>query len=195
MAKSITCVNNLKSNGTAISFYNDDFNGFYPLTYNYLDGNERWYRTLLLLKYVPRGHYVNLGNSTTPAVNKSVFICSTDYDLIDNKILDYGGYLGSYGPNLCIFRQYTTSADPRNCKMTKIKVPSGTVILGESAVNRVPFASRTQDKLNITWYSSNNQSFSLPQRWKHNRIQNLLFADYHVKGINYSEWPQMIIQP
>jgi len=194
-AKRILCVNNLKSNGTAISFYTDDFKGFYPLSYNYLDTNERWYRTLYLLGYVERKDYVNLGDGSTKAVNNSVFICSTDYDVIDNKILYYAGYLGSYGPNQCLFLQYTSSSSPKNFSTAKVKDVSDTVVLGESAVNRVAYASRTQEKLNITWYASNNQSFSYQQRWKHNRIQNLLFADYHVEGISYSDWPNMTIQP
>ncbi|MEI6421316.1 MAG: prepilin-type N-terminal cleavage/methylation domain-containing protein [Lentisphaerota bacterium] len=195
-AKRILCVNNLKSNGTAISFYTDDFNGFYPLSYNYLDGNERWYRTVYLLGYVERKDYVNLGDGSTKAVNNSVFVCSTDYDLIDNKILDYGGYLGSYGPNKCLFLSPATSTSPKNFSTAKVKDVSDTVVLGESAVNQQSFvAPRTQDRLNITWSSSSNQSFSYRQRWKHNKIQNLLFADYHVEGISYSDWPNMTIQP
>jgi len=191
-AKKILCVNNLKSNGTAISFYTSDFNEYYPLSYNSGDINERWYKTVCNLGYMDVKNAVNV--IANPAVNNSVFICPTDYDMIDNKHLHYAGYYGSYGPNLILFPQ-KNAVNITNYKATNVKDVSKTVLLGESSVNRVPYASRGQGELNIYWANINSQTFSYQERWKHKRTQNLLFSDTHVEGITYSDWTNMIIKP
>ncbi len=51
-ARRTSCSNNLKTTGTIICFYNNDFDGFYPLDYNYLDGTERWEKTVCTLGYL-----------------------------------------------------------------------------------------------------------------------------------------------
>ena len=186
-ARKILCVNNLKTSGSAITCYNSDFDAYYPLSYNV--GTERWYKTVCDLGYLEMKHYNNV--NANPAVNDSVFICSWDYAIIDNKYLNYGGYRGSYGPNCNIFLQKTSGNPVSNYKMTNLKAYSKTLLLGESAVNHNPYASREQADLNIP----NNTYFGYPERWKHNRIQNLLFADIHVAGINYSENSKVILVP
>lgn len=188
-ARKTSCANNLKSIGTVICFYNNDFNGCYPLAYNYLDGTERWEKTVCKLGYLNMKNYNNV--YANPTVNDSIFICYTDYAIIDNKYLNYGGYRGSYGPNINIIVQSTAGSPIKNYKMTKIKRPSITLVLGESAVNRNPYASRGSQDLNI----STSTDFSYTQRWKHDRIQNLLLADLHVSGILYPDCTNVLIIP
>ncbi len=134
-------------------------------------------------------HYNN--EYANPTVNDSIFICYTDYAIIDNKYLNYGGYRGSYGPNNNIIVQSTAGNPIKNYKMTKIKTPSNTLVLGESAVNRDPYASRSSQDLNINTAAD----FSYTQRWKHDRIQNLLFADLHCAGILYTDCTKITILP
>jgi len=183
-AKSILCTNNLKSIGTTISYYNNDFDGFYPQSYP-----VRWYYTICILGYLEMKNYNNV--VPNPANPSSIFVCAKDYDLIDNKYLYYGGYHGSYGPNILLIAQ-----NQPNFKMTIAKKnTSKTILFGESATNRNPYASRSGNDLNIFWSLITNQSFSYPERWKHNKIQNTLYVDNHVEGIEFSDWTNVIVRP
>ncbi|MFA6567021.1 MAG: prepilin-type N-terminal cleavage/methylation domain-containing protein [Victivallales bacterium] len=189
-AKKIVCANNLKTLGTTIGFYVNDWNDYYPQSYP-----GRWYDSVCQLGYLDMKNYNNV--KSNPAKPDSVFICTKDYEVIDNKYLNYTGYSGSYGPNKSLFSEYTPPLGNliSNYKITIAKNPSKTVLLGESAVNRNPYASRGQGDINIVWVAINNQTFSYPERWKHNKIHNLVYADTHVDGIAYSEWPNVIVKP
>jgi prepilin-type N-terminal cleavage/methylation domain-containing protein len=197
-AKKILCANDLKTNGAAISFYLTDFNEYIPYCYNNLNTLERWYKSVCDLGYLEMKNYDNV--MAKPAVNASCFICSVDYDLIDNKTLGYGGYYGSYGPNINLFQQRTAGWPVPQSKMSIIKSVSNTLMLGESAVNHTPNPptgnpSRNQGEINISWITVNNQTFSYAERWKHSRVQNVLFADTHVDGLTYSDWTNVICKP
>lgn len=187
-ARSITCLNNLKSNTSAIQFYAGDYNDLLPLCRNTplaegKDGKAFWSELLLTYGYLPGG--------------KSL-ICPilVDYTVYTKQIYkakpgfvrgaaNYGedAMQFSYGMNLYLGNGITYPY----IKMGKINRPASKILLGDST-NSIQNASYAA----IVY--STDPSGRLYPGW-HNSSANLTFNDGHavntktpvtgIEGSNY----------
>ncbi len=192
-ARRAICGNNEKQCFYGISMYASDY-GYYPQVYP-----SPWNKKLCAEGYLSMGNWNAIDGNYVPAKPPSAFICPTDFDLHvgdpaaspawPDKWLYYGGYRGSYGPNNCIFKMY----NPPHVTIPYIHIAqvsdlSNTIMLGEAATPH-PTTPIDQGFLNISWYGSfASSTFRFVQRWKHNGMQNILFADGHVTPIDYGSW-------
>jgi len=198
-ARQATCMNNLKQLGLAITMYTNDYNEYFPCIYA-----PSWYYTLSNFKYVPPSEYTKLygdglaRNPKTPCV----FVCPTDLGLNyhyisaawgwQKKFLYYGGYTGSYGANWQLFTYPVPTV-----KLSKVKRPSQTLLLGESSL-----FSETGGQGDLNFWDET--ALDMKDRYKHGisigneiipGIQNILFVDGHVEGVNYNNRKSVIVVP
>lgn len=187
-ARAITCLNNLKSNTSAIQFYAGDYNDLLPLCRNTplaegRDGKAFWSELLLTYGYLPGG--------------KSL-ICPilVDYTVYTKQIYkakpgftrgaaNYGedAMQFSYGMNVYLGNGITYPY----IKMGKINRPASKILLGDST-NSTQSASYAGIS-----YSTDNSARLYPG-W-HNSSANLTFTDGHavntktpvtgIEGSNY----------
>jgi prepilin-type N-terminal cleavage/methylation domain-containing protein/prepilin-type processing-associated H-X9-DG protein len=186
--RQIACMANQRQLMIALSMYIADENGSYPRRLG-------WERRLCDMNYLPIQNWNAIGAAFTPARPPSVYICMTDFNLHAGNPpahpagwLYYGGYFGSYGSNGALF---VGTTEPY-VRATAVSQPAATLLLGESAVNE-PIDFRGETRINIRYAPGPlaaypfTHSFFLEQRWKHNGLQNILFADGHVKSIDYAQ--------
>ena len=171
-ARAITCLNNLKSNTSAIQFYAGDYNDLLPLCRNTplaegKDGKAFWSELLLTYGYLPGG--------------KSL-ICPilVDYTVYTKQIYkakpgfargaaNYGedAMQFSYGMNLYLGNGSTYPY----IKMGKIKRPSSKILLGDSTN-----ADETYSYAKMEY--TTGASTRLYPGW-HNSSANITFTDGH----------------
>jgi len=202
-ARQATCMNNLKNLGIAVLMYAGDYDEILPPMCS--SNGDTWCKILCSLKYIPMNELQKL-NIEGPGKNPKIpciFVCPTDlalnYHYISGygwvrKWLYYGGYTGSYGPNWHLF-PWAVYGPFR--KLSIVKKSSQTLLLGESSL-----FSETggQDYINF-W---DETALDMKDRYKHGisigneiipGIQNILFVDGHVEGVNYNNRKSVIVVP
>ena len=177
MAKTITCLSNMKQIGYALSNYLDDNNEiFHPAALNYPSNPDVWWPGLYL-------QYLSLDKAKTNAQKYSrtgVFACPTQ------KIWDGDTncrYV-SYGYNAYLFGdQYYNPVDlgsgyPKptpqpGVKISQIKTPSAQLTHVDTW------------RGNNTGFSNCNLNYYTEICMRHNKSSNVLYADGHVNTESY----------
>lgn len=179
-AQTIACASNLKQNAAALTFYIDDYRGFYPLEQN----SERYTWGMYLMTYLGKQSFNdivsirgNLNNNPPKGLNKiQTLVCSanTAFSTFNQKSSGLWPYIGNYIVNNHIMRSRldTNAFYKRGCNISEIKNPSQ---LGMMWDGGGPYAgASTGAKNGITWLKTTNVTGR-----PHNKSTNILYTDGH----------------
>lgn len=194
-AKSISCVNNVKSVATMMNFYSSDNDEWLPTWQMRLPDGEyaRWYS--LLNPYVKRDSDAN--KEVNEGVIAKVMFCPA---ISWGVTGDYGGvgeYYG-YGVNIYMYHPNGWVDLDLSVKLSQIKSSSTKILLGDNAVSDVPdmavnWAGRGAiyfPNETIGTVSHGNMQERVLSRTKHNQTKNLAFADGHVSNVQIEAMQQ-----
>ncbi|HOC02774.1 MAG TPA: DUF1559 domain-containing protein [Candidatus Ratteibacteria bacterium] len=170
-ARQVVCMNNLKQLGTAFMFYFQDWNEYFPMTW---DGNLYWHLQI--------GPYISRITGTgweEYQKRPTVLLCPSDKKMLAKfSNAPRGGI--SYGMNYYLGINYNPDPPSRRFhKLSEIKKPSKFVLLGETDYNYI-LAGYSQATLHS--YTGPYPS-GLP--YYHGGGNNFLFLDGHVEWLNY----------
>lgn len=168
-ARSTLCINKMKQIGQAMICYIDENRDYFPP----LNGAYKWNRQLVYTGYLPDSNWPTTSESGSIASDNSIFLCPTDYATDTNKIFYFAGYWGSYGVNYVIMPN--TPPYTNRLSVFNSLNPSKLILMAESATN-----DTAQDSLIF----KRKTHLVLVNRYKHNRVMNSLFVDFHVEGLN-----------
>ena len=173
-ARSVQCINNLKQLGTALSFYQDESDGFVlaskPSGFVYYDGRNNFSLWNSFLIYSKR---VTMKQLCCPTSEKFESSWSSFFFQKKELIAPDGSawYYGGYGMNNC--RAFNGSAAIKWIKNTQVKRPSNFIMLGDAATDQPGILSPGA----LMYESANQGFFAYP--W-HDGGCNLLRFDGHV---------------
>ena len=198
-AKQIACVNNLKQIGTALVLYVDDNNNYFPLASDSsIGGTNIW--TLSLKSYLPLASNPT-GGAKYGAENK-VFVCPSArfVNLGTNQIVRTyscsGAMMGTQSASSGL-----TATQPRKA-VPMIKPTDTPLVVEGKQQSTVPGSSDINSSWsNISWKNSqpaqpdlaqSNPNLSKYLDFRHNSFSgmNVLYADYHVASISFTEAKQ-----
>jgi prepilin-type N-terminal cleavage/methylation domain-containing protein/prepilin-type processing-associated H-X9-DG protein len=174
LAKSATCVSNLKQIGYAVAMYQCDWRGFFP-------GFET--AKVLLDNLEPYTNIAGTTSATTPEYAK-IYFCPGDKIREELKRCIWS-YMAS---NYCRWDQFTDSTERivRMKNINNIKNPSNFIHLGDSkkpgggsvsfSVNTWPFKATADPESNLG-----------AADFRHQKGAKLLYCDGHVGPANSSE--------
>jgi prepilin-type N-terminal cleavage/methylation domain-containing protein len=176
MAKSISCVSNLKQIGTGMGMYAGDYNGW--VTPAYTPGGTAeggpgpikykfWYNWCLVEGgYIPNGVMPGESNEIygETAVTSGVFSCPSENETFV-LLATYGWYKSNYGISRFVGMDY-------HRQFNKISTPSETCLAGDSGGGK-----------NMPYTISTNVNF-FPD-FRHSGVcWNSLYCDFHVDRVN-----------
>jgi len=189
-AQEISCIGNLKTQGSALLMYCDDYNGYFPQAYVYgKQLGHLWYRTLQLGGY--------LGTSSVETQKKGIFVCPGDQEPNTFTVANITDYV-SYGANRSILSTETGgyvhyipihqmlkgrgcgNPDCYNGGIIK-KSPSGIFLVGESGKKTEPYRITYWAYTSNSPYEPDEPQYTIATR--HGKNTNLVFADGHVQSI------------
>jgi len=171
-AKSIYCLNNLKTIYLASMQYVDDYDGYLPPA-----ENSRW-----PLYIAP---YMNYENKLPVSTIKGPFMCPKTLPYADNPALpmftSYETTCGYWGADPGAGWSPSPSGwDNRYNAKKFLKVSSGSVIMLEKAL------SWTDGSVALPYWTDPRSIYtSAPIDWRHNRSANFLFKAGNVKNLRY----------
>jgi prepilin-type N-terminal cleavage/methylation domain-containing protein len=152
----IQCASNMRQPGVALMSYCNDFDDYFCLPYE-LGTNSTWNKTIMDLEYLPKIPAENM-----PA--KSTLICPAARP---EDTYNWSGYTAtSYAINDCVatFNTYQPTAVEHQQRLSRIKNPSGNILLIESG------------QYQAMHYSSRFTSII----GRHFRRVNILAVDQHI---------------
>ena len=170
-AKRMTCVNNLKSWGTALNLYADFYNEWYPRngTWSPYEGEQRWY-------YVA-GKMIGVNTSRVKKREASLLFCPSDPSPGVNGM---AWARHSYGYNYQYFGSDHYSSPKKTKGMGRkrnyVKFPTITLIVGEKGGADESYDRGTASHI---LYSSTETTGNTPTN-RHSGYANLVFPDGHV---------------
>lgn len=189
MAKSASCINNLKQVGLGIYMYSNDFNG-YNVCYDHTTGKQRqWYEQLEDGDYIPfssvnEGSWGNEypksgGVYNCPSADQGVWYNKTVMAEAGGSNKDVYAWTGAhYGLNYTL--GYVNEADSFNATpeiIDKMKYPSNCYLVGDY----------TGHSWNLA-YSGRTYLESQFIDFRHSKFANILFVDQHVGDINWKQY-------
>lgn len=184
LASKVTCINNQKQLGLSFMNYCDDNSGYPPTIY--LASTNQWNNKYYLNQLYDCGYIstsewkkskMDMGgvffgkNPITPCM----LVCPTGLKLQRDNTLNTGGYGGSYGINIHL---------RSNSNIGKIKKPSVTLCLAEKGPNVADIAYLHVYDLSQLQYG---------ERYIHNRSTNVVFMDFHIESLGYSQNKNWIV--
>jgi len=168
-ARAAVCMNNLKQIATAIGIYEQDYDRRPFISGNIIEYNKLWYQLLYGLKYV---------------TNYQMFRCPSDPRKAGYNWTPTGN-LTSYGTTYDVY-------DVPKLEWVLDANPAGCYYIGECATGSWYTYDYRQAVLN------NNQTYIQNIKAyiaKHNGGSNVLWYDYHVSWIPYSEFERSALIP
>jgi len=194
-AKKTQCLSNMRQLGTAVLSYTQDYDGTYPLPFNYTDpgGYSFWGLTAPTALTNGGGNpFVTWADEIMPYVRtKSIFVCPAR-----NTIKGTQGLYGtpnaplSYGINQCLSYAYRAVPDPANPPNAPamlpeawITDPSQIVLLGECDDDTGQIASFTLYQVGAAVTA--------------HQMPNWVFADGHAKAMQAKAilFPKQMLLP
>ncbi len=191
-ARQITCMNNMKQIGMGYLMYTQDHDEYFPPLSDGKPEQSFWYKGVTQLGYFPKNEYYKLTFQATAGRNPKMpclWVCPTDlkvnrykYGTSKDNLYWIGSQYGSYGCNMSIMGR-GPSPYTQSIKISKIKKPSQTLLIGESMVS--PNRSAT-----CLHFGGLN-----PTRFKHNNFtfMNAFFVDGHAEAISVKNYGWIII--
>ena len=190
-ARATKCMGNQKAVLTAIMFYVDDFNGYYPLNF-YQEGHDManwgW------LRHLPENGYIdyNLVSynkkervHTCPAVNnkednKNMKVSFGRFEMKENSTDRIDPYVATYLTHHDNMKGYLL-------QFNKIINASGTVIGSESYINSGSFLDTQSHSIYLT--KGNTYSHI---HIRHNNRANMMMADGHVEAADINSIKKLL---
>ena len=180
-AKSSNCTANLKQLGMAHRLYMDDNLGYYVCPTASRTGRIVWYSSTALPRYLTQVV------SSTNLNLQSVLLCPTNTGRCDRNLDGKSGYNFNYAQSvhfgdkqISTTHKGTTTAAVQN--ESEVKDPSAKVINGDAYTTD---ESKNPPLCNYRIYVSGGK-FSkggYEVGFYHNKMANVLFADFHVESI------------
>jgi prepilin-type N-terminal cleavage/methylation domain-containing protein/prepilin-type processing-associated H-X9-DG protein len=187
-ARAISCANQQKQIGLAITMYANDSNSLYPIIYRDGSGiDPSWLGAIIFNKYAPDKYSLYYCPSLKPTENSNA---NEMYKIGYGRLMEED--LASYPYAYYIVSKNATAlgisgAYMRFINFKKMKTTSQTILGGDSFND----SSKTQYQY-IYLKSVSNHAYAPGAHFRHGNIANMVLADGHVSAMNPGQFKETL---